>query len=67
MQEGRHVHIPALHYRVKKYCKKIGINQKSSHKIRKTVLSTLVDVVGIDEAMKWGGQSDVGTLLNSLL
>ena len=65
MDEGMRVHVSALHYRLKKYCKALGIRQKSSHKIRKTVLSALADAVGFDEAMKWGGQSDVNTLFNS--
>jgi len=65
MHNNVRVHIPSLTYRLKKYCKALKIKRKSNHKIRKTVLSTLVDVVGLDEARKWGGQSDFSTLLNS--
>lgn len=41
-EKGR-IHVRALDYRLRKYCKNIGISEKSMHKIRKTFISTLID------------------------
>lgn len=53
-EKGR-VHTRAIDYRLRKYCKKAGIPEKSLHKIRKTFASTLLDkgisVVDIKEVM----------------
>ena len=40
--KGR-IHARALDHRIRKYCNKIGISEKSMHKIRKTFISTLID------------------------
>ncbi len=41
-KSGR-IHSSALNCRIRKYCRKIGISEKSMHKIRKTYISTLID------------------------
>ncbi len=41
-QNGR-IHSSALNCRIRKYCRNVGISEKSMHKIRKTYISTLID------------------------
>ena len=48
--------------RIRKYCDKINIPQKSMHKIRKTYISTLIDSgLNINEIRKLAGHSDEKT------
>lgn len=42
-KDGQRIHSKALDTRIRKYCRYIGINEKSMHKIRKTYISTLID------------------------
>ncbi len=65
MHNGKHVHYPTVNHRLTRYCRKLNIPIKSSHKIRKTVLSTMIDEVGLDEAQAWGGHSSKTTLLKN--
>lgn len=48
------------------YCDKLGIDRKSSHKIRRTVLSTLLDNVSNKKAIQaFAGHKDIETTLKS--
>lgn len=50
----------------KKYCKKLGIVQKSSHKMRKTFVSALIDEgMNINSVMKMAGHADAQTTYRS--
>jgi len=49
----------------RRYCGELGIINKSNNKIRKSVLSTILDEIGLDEAMKQGGHTQKSTLLNN--
>ena len=42
-KDGQRIHSRALDTRIRKYCRYIGISEKSMHKIRKTYISTLID------------------------
>lgn len=54
-KNGR-VHFKAIDCRVKKYCRKAGIPEKSIHKIRKTYISTLIDAnLNIDQIRRMVG------------
>ena len=47
---------------IKRGCEKIGINVKTSHKIRKTYISTLIDSgLNIDQIRRMAGHSDERT------
>ena len=54
-----------IEYRLEKLCKKIGTAVKRSHKIRKTVLSRLVDNCNINTARRWAGHSNESTTLRN--
>lgn len=61
---------PVLYSSVSKafyaYCKKIGINPKSSHKARKTFVSTLIDAnINVNTVRQLVGHVDERTTLNS--
>lgn len=58
--------LPLIHYPVeelyRKYCDKLGITQKSSHKARKTYISALIDgQVNINTVRSMAGHSDERT------
>lgn len=65
IHKGRHVHYQVINKRLRRYCGELGIINKSNHKIRKSVLSTILDEIGLDEAMKQGGHTQKSTLLNN--
>ena len=49
-----------------KYCKEIGIKLKSSHKARKTYISTLIDAgVNINTVRELAGHTDEQTTLHN--
>lgn len=52
----------SMSYRIIQMCKMIGIETKSSHKIRKTYISTLIDKnISIDEVRRQAGHTDERT------
>ncbi|MDF2842033.1 MAG: integrase family protein [Herbinix sp.] len=60
-EKGR-VHFKAIDSRVKKYCRKAGIPEKSIHKIRKTYISTLIDAnLNIDQIRRLVGHENEQT------
>jgi integrase len=60
-ERGR-VHFKAIDSRVKKYCRKAGISEKSIHKIRKTYISTLIDAnLNIDQIRRLVGHESEQT------
>jgi integrase len=66
MKDGQRVHTRTIDKYIRMYNKKLGIKQKSNHKIRKTFGSSLVDSsMNIDKATKTMGQVDSRTLLNN--
>ena len=51
-----------------RYCKKAGISRRSSHKMRKTAISTWLDNgMNLNSAREIAGHSDERTTLNSYL
>ena len=65
-QNGNRLHARAIDYRIRKYCKKIGISSKSMHKIRKTYISTLVDAgLNINTIRELVGHADERTTLKN--
>lgn len=42
-KKNERIHKYAVDKRIRKYCRAVGINEKSMHKIRKTYISTLID------------------------
>ena len=64
--ENGRVHAKSVDYRIRKYCRHIGISEKATHKIRKTYISTLIDSgLNINEIRKLVGHEDERTTLNS--
>ncbi len=56
------VHGRSVDTRIRKYCRYIGIGEKSSHKARKTYISSLIDAgVNINEIRKQVGHEDERT------
>lgn len=56
----------AVAYLYRKYCKKMGIIQKSSHKARKTYISSLIDgQININTIREMAGHSDERTTLKN--
>lgn len=56
VNENGRVHFKAIDCRVKKYCRKAGIPEKSIHKIRKTYISSLIDAnLNIDQIRRLVG------------
>ncbi len=55
-----------LDYRIRKYCRKLGLTPKGNHKIRKTFLSLLLDSrkLSLQQIMQISGHSNVQTLLS---
>lgn len=66
MNKGNKIHARAVDSQLRKYCRHIGIEGKSNHKIRKTFGSALVDSkMSIEKATKIMGHTDKRTLLNN--
>lgn len=60
-EKGR-IHAKSVDYRIRKYCRHIGISEKAMHKIRKTYISTLIDSgLNINEIRKLAGHEDERT------
>lgn len=64
-KDGQRIHSRALDTRIRKYCRNIGINEKSMHKIRKTYISTLIDnqAVNLNTIRNLVGHEDERTTL----
>ena len=64
--ENGRVHAKSVDYRIRKYCRHIGISEKALHKIRKTYISTLIDSgLNINEIRKLAGHEDERTTYNN--
>jgi len=64
-EKGR-MHERCVDNAIRRYCKKLNINIKSMHKIRKTFISTLIDSgLNIDEIRRIAGHEDAQTTFNS--
>lgn len=62
VDRGQRINPRAVDCRIRKYCNHINIMQKSSHKVRKTYISTLIDGgVNINEIRKVAGHEDERT------
>ena len=60
-EKGR-IHSKSVDYRIRKYCRHVGISEKAMHKIRKTYISTLIDSgLNINEIRKLAGHEDERT------
>lgn len=56
VDKGKRINPRAVDCRIRKYCDHININRKSSHKIRKTFISSLIDGgISINEIRKQAG------------
>lgn len=66
-KDGKRIHSRALDTRIRKYCRHLGINEKSMHKIRKTYISTLIDsnLVNINTIREMVGHEDERTTFRS--
>lgn len=53
--------------RLRKYCRKIGIKERGTHTLRRTVISTLAEHsdIPIEDIMKFAGHKDMTTTLNN--
>ena len=59
LYRGNRIHERGIDSRLRKYCNQIGIKQKSNHKIRKTIISTLIDNnINIEKVMEFAGHND---------
>ncbi|MCD8131933.1 MAG: site-specific integrase [Lachnospiraceae bacterium] len=67
MNENGRVTSPSLNRRIRRYCRKIGISEKSMHKIRKTYISTLIDSdeININYIREQVGHADARTTYGS--
>ena len=64
-EQGR-VHSKSVDYRIRKYCRHIGISEKATHKIRKTYISTLIDSgLNINAIRQLAGHEDERTTYNN--
>lgn len=62
LNENGRIHSKSVDYRIRKYCRHIGISEKATHKIRKTYISTLIDSgLNINEIRKLAGHEDERT------
>lgn len=62
VRKGKNINHYAIQAMILRGCKKIGINLKTCHKIRKTYISTLIDSgLNIDQIRKMAGHSDERT------
>ena len=66
-QKGERIHAPALDCRIRKYCRHLGIQEKSMHKIRKTYISTLMDArdININTVREQAGHAHESTTLHN--
>lgn len=64
-KNGQNIHSKALDTRIRKYCRHIGISEKSMHKIRKTYISTLIDsqLINLNTIRSLVGHEDERTTL----
>ena len=61
-----HLSYRALSECFRRYCGRAGISYRSSHKARKTFISTLLDGgVNLNTVREWAGHKDEHTILNS--
>ena len=66
VHEGKRITPRAVDTRIRKYCDHININRKSTHKVRKTYISTLIDAgLNINEIRKAAGHEDERTTLKN--
>lgn len=66
--KGEHIIRQRINDCLRFYCKKVALNVKSSHKIRKTVLSRLFSKgFDFEEVMKFAGHRNKGTTINYYL
>lgn len=66
LHDGTFITPRAVDTRIRKYCDHININRKSTHKIRKTYISTLLDAgLNINEVRKSAGHEDEKTTLKN--
>lgn len=66
LNERGRIHSKNVDYRIRKYCRHIGISEKALHKIRKTYISTLIDSgLNINEIRKLAGHEDERTTYNN--
>lgn len=62
IDKGKRISPRAVDTRIRKYCDNININTKSTHKVRKTYISTLIDAgININEIRKQVGHEDERT------
>lgn len=63
---GKPIKETAVSYRLRKYCKNLGIQYRSPHKIRKTYISALIDDgINIDTIRRLAGHEDEKTTYGS--
>lgn len=66
VNKGKRITPRAVDSRIRKYCDHINIAQKSTHKIRKSFISTLLDAgININEVRKQVGHEDEHTTLSN--
>ena len=66
LNENGRIHSKSVDYRIRKYCRHIGISEKATHKIRKTYIGTLIDSgLNINEIRKLAGHEDERTTYNN--
>lgn len=64
-EDGR-IHAKGVDSRIRKYCRHAGIDEKATHKARKTYISTLIDSgLNINEIRKLVGHQDERTTYNN--
>lgn len=64
-EEGK-LHAGTFDFRIRRYCRNIGISEKSMHKIRKTYISTLFDAdLNLNTIREQVGHADEKTTLKS--
>ena len=63
---GKRITPRAVDTRIRKYCDHINIDRKSTHKVRKSYISTLLDAgININEVRKQVGHEDERTTLHN--
>lgn len=66
IHDGKRINPRAVDTRIRKYCDHINISSKSTHKIRKTYISSLLDGgININEIRKQVGHEDERTTLKN--
>lgn len=62
MKDGKRIHESAVSWRLEKYCNHLGISYRSVHKIRKTVISSMIDAnMNINTIRRYVGHEDEKT------